>query len=122
MFSSLALFFEGDRPLLQVEGHSMELHHPSRLPRFMTGELRCIQEARRKVLSRPVESSVAFETCPEILRACSQSKTSHVTCFVMHSKESTSELRRLEDKQVVASSVIGEKGAALRLTMVTESA
>lgn len=38
MFFRLALFVEGDRPLLQVEGRSMELHHPPRLPRFVAGE------------------------------------------------------------------------------------
>jgi len=79
VFFRLALFIEGDIPLLQVEGRSMELHHSPRLPRFVAGEVRCIQAARRKVLSRPVVSSVAYETCPEISRACSQSKTSRVS-------------------------------------------
>jgi hypothetical protein len=37
----------------------------------------------------------------------------------MHSKESTSKVQRSEDEEVVASSIIGEIGAALRLTMVT---
>ena len=79
VFFRFALFVEGDRPLLQVEGRSMELHHPPRLPRFVAGEVSCIQEARRKALSRPVVSSVAYETCPEISKPCSQSRTSHVS-------------------------------------------
>lgn len=66
VFFRLALVVEGDRPLLQVEGRLMELHHPPRLPRFVAGGVRCIQAARRKVSSRSVVSSVAYETCPEI--------------------------------------------------------
>jgi hypothetical protein len=37
----------------------------------------------------------------------------------MHSKENTSKVRRSEDEEVAASSIIGEIGAELRLTMVT---
>jgi hypothetical protein len=37
----------------------------------------------------------------------------------MPSKESTSKVRRPEAEEVIASLIIGEIGAALRLTMVT---
>jgi hypothetical protein len=70
VFFRLALVVEGDRPLLQVEGRPMQLHHPPRLPRFVVGEVRCIQAARRKVMSRPAVSSA----CPVISRACSKAK------------------------------------------------
>jgi hypothetical protein len=69
VFFRLALFVEDDRPLLQVEGRSMELHHPLRLPRFVADEVRCIQAARSKVLSRPVLSSVAYETLSEDIKS-----------------------------------------------------
>jgi hypothetical protein len=65
VFFRLALFVEGGTPLLQVDGRLMELHHPPRLPRFVAGEVRCIQAARRQVSRRPVVPSVAYETCPE---------------------------------------------------------